>query len=124
VFSLTATSPSGAGAFAGGLRLAPGAPLARLRLELGAQRFTVRGVVKDRAGRAFTLARVLAARLGPDAGDLFVTFADARGRYELALTPAPHLLFGEGDGYASRQPERAAPGAPATVDLVLDPVRR
>jgi carboxypeptidase family protein len=123
VFSVTATSSDGA-AYLPAQSLAADASRAGLRLALAPGAFTVRGVVKDRAGRPFPLARVYAARIGPEAGDLFATFADATGRYELRLTAATHLLVAEADGHASRNPARAVPGGPETVDLVLDAARR
>jgi hypothetical protein len=123
-FALTATSPEGTAAFLPRQRLEAGASLEGRRLALGAGGFTVRGGVVDRAGRPFPLARVLALRLGADQGDLFVAFADARGRYELVLTAAPHLLIADGDGHASREPARAVPDGPAALDLVLEPRTR
>jgi hypothetical protein len=123
-FSVTATSPEGAAAYLPAQSLAAAASCGGLRLALGPGGFTVRGVVKDRAGRPFPLARVYAARIGPEAGDLFATFADAAGRYELRLAAASHVLVADADGHASRNPARAVPGGPETLDLVLDAVRR
>ncbi|MFL5264290.1 MAG: carboxypeptidase-like regulatory domain-containing protein [Anaeromyxobacteraceae bacterium] len=123
-FSVTATSSGGAAAYLPAQVLAADASRGGLRLALGPGGFTVRGVVKDRTGRPFPLARVHAARIGPEAGDLFATFADAAGRYELRLTEATHLLLAEADGHASRNPARAVPGGPETLDLVLDSARR
>src|SRR6185369_8700293 len=76
-FAVTATSPDGAAAYLPAQPLAADASRGGLRLALGPAGLTVRGVVKDRAGRPFPLARVYAARVGPEAGDLFATFADA-----------------------------------------------
>lgn len=90
---------------AAGLEAAYRAPIAiedgpetRLDVVLASRGKTLSGAVSDNAGKPVA-ARVLAARIGAEAADLFVGEADASGRFALTLPEARYIFTFVADGF-------------------------
>ena len=119
-WSVTATIPSEAAAFKGGLSLAEGQRLANVEVVFGTEGVTIRGSVSDSGGGAVGGAIVRATRYSTDEGDIFSTLADEAGRYAIKLGPGEYSLAASATGYAPDTVQVSAK-RDETIDFKLDP---
>lgn len=116
-YGVTVTSRDAGAAYGGSVLIGDGAPR-ELPLVLDQRYFAVHGRVSDATG-PISGAWIKAARVGGSEGDVFVTWTDAEGHYELRLPLARgYRLIVEAAGYAL-DTERIEAAAQRR-DVVLD----
>lgn len=118
-YGVTATLAGVAAAYGGVHDVTPAAP-ARVDLAFGGDPILVQGKVRGSTGDAVPNALVQAARMTENEGDVYVTRADAEGRYVLSLPAGPdYFLVAE----APPRPRayRQISAAAQTADFQLEP---
>lgn len=118
-YGLTATLAGAAAAYGGVQEMTPGRPL-RVNLALGDDSFDVGGAVRDSAGATVPGARIQAARLSPNEGEVYVAMTDAVGRYSLSL-PGGMDYFVVVDSPPRPRAYRQIAATAQSVDFQLEP---
>ena len=118
-FGVTATLGTKAAAGYGGVHdLTPGASL-EVDVTLGKDGFALSGIVRDAQGAPVRRARVEAAKLSENEGEVFFVTTDEAGHYEMQLaSDASYVVVADVRG-VSRTHRRLDPTS-QTIDLRLD----
>jgi erythromycin esterase len=118
-YGLTATLAGAAAAYGGVQEMKPGRPN-RVDLALKGDSVDVRGTVRDSAGAVVPGARIQAARMSPDEGEVYVAMTDAGGGYSLSL-PGGIDYFVVVDSLPRPRAYRQIAATAQSVDFQLEP---
>jgi hypothetical protein len=124
-YGLTASAAGYSGAHRSGLAVLPGGQLEGIELQLEAGGIQLSGTVSDAGGGTIAGAevRAAAASRGGSGTRIFLTAADAGGRYRLTLPKESHLVVADADGYAPES-RLLDTSLSSTADFALRPAAR
>jgi erythromycin esterase len=119
-YAITATAPGLTAAYVDLSKIEAGKPRTGVKVKLGGEGLTVRGVVLDPAGQPVAGLPILLLRVSDVNGDVFLVRTDARGAYEVMLPKARYNVRVLARGMEPFETPTAGTGD-ETVDVSLAP---